>query len=213
MKTYVVLSIVLAAAVALAGASSAEEPAPPVAGKDKDGLAVATFAAGCFWCVESDFDKVDGVVETISGYTGGHTANPTYGEVGQGGTGHAEAVQLRYDPQQVTYERLLDHYWHNVDLVDGKGQFCDRGDQYRPVIFTHSEEQRRLAEESRARLERSGRFKQPIAVEIRPASAFSPAEDYHQGYYTKNPLKYKFYRYNCGRDRRLAELWGEAGDH
>jgi methionine-S-sulfoxide reductase len=191
-----------------AGALSAENSAPPAAA-ESEGLAVATFAAGCFWCVESDFDKVDGVVETISGFTGGHTKNPTYGEVGQGRTGHTEAVQLKYDPKKVSYEKLLDYYWHHVDLLDGEGQFCDRGNQYRPAIFTHTDEQKGLAEESKAALAEGGRFKQPIAVEITPASAFTPAEEYHQDYYKKNPLKYRYYRYSCGRDARIATLWGD----
>ncbi|HKZ97602.1 MAG TPA: peptide-methionine (S)-S-oxide reductase MsrA [Hyphomicrobiaceae bacterium] len=210
MKTHLFLSVAFAVALALAGASSAEEPAP---GAGKEGLAVATFAAGCFWCVESDFDKVEGVVETISGYTGGHTENPTYEDVGSGGTGHRESVAVTYDPKKVSYEQLLDHYWRHVDLLDGGGQFCDRGDQYSPAIFTHTGEQKRLAEESKAALQKSGRFKEPIAVEIIPASAFTPAEDYHQDYYRKNPLKYKFYRYNCGRDQRLAALWGKDATH
>jgi len=191
-----------------AAALSAENSAPPAAA-ESEGLAVATFAAGCFWCVESDFDKVDGVVETISGFTGGHTENPTYGEVGQGRTGHTEAVQLKYDPKKVSYEKLLDYYWRHVDLLDGEGQFCDRGNQYRPAIFTHTDEQKGLAEESKAALAEGGRFKQPIAVEIAPASAFTPAEEYHQDYYKKNPLKYRYYRYSCGRDARIATLWGD----
>jgi methionine-S-sulfoxide reductase len=195
--------------VAVAGTVSAEEPKPAPSGATQ-GLAVATFAGGCFWCVESDFDKVDGVVETISGFTGGHTKNPTYGEVGQGQTGHAEAVQLKYDPSKVSYEKLLDYYWRHVDLVDGGGQFCDRGNQYRPAIFTHTPEQKKLAEESKVALAKSGRFKEPIAVEIVPASAFTAAEDYHQDYYKKNPLKYRYYRYSCGRDARIATLWGDA---
>jgi methionine-S-sulfoxide reductase len=163
--------------------------------------------------VESDFDKVPGVVETISGFTGGHTPNPTYGEVGQGGTGHTEAVEIKFDPKKVTYDKLLDYYWRHVDLLDGQGQFCDRGDQYRPAIFTHGEEQRKLAEASKAALEKSGRFKKPIAVQIVPASAFTPAEDYHQDYHNKNPLKYRYYRFGCGRDKRITELWGDEPTH
>jgi peptide-methionine (S)-S-oxide reductase len=178
------------------------------------GLDVATFAAGCFWCVESDFDKVEGVVETISGYTGGHTANPTYELVGDGGTGHAEALRVTYDPAKVTYARLLDHYWRHVDFLDGTGQFCDRGDQYRPAIFTHTEEQKRLAEASKAALAKSHDFERPIAVEIVAAGDFTPAEDYHQDYYRKNPVKYRYYRTGCGRDARIARLWAhqEAED-
>lgn len=172
-------------------------------------LETATFSSGCFWCTESDFDKVKGVVETTSGYIGGKTPNPTYKQVSAGGTGHAEALQLKYDPSQVTYQQLLDVYWHNVDPLDGTGQFCDRGDQYRPAIFYHTEEQKRLAEESKAALEKSGRFKEPIAVEITAASTFTPAEDYHQDYYKKNPIQYFIYRHGCGRDARLEALWGK----
>jgi methionine-S-sulfoxide reductase len=182
------------------------------------GLEVATFAAGCFWCVESDFDKVEGVVETISGYTGGHTANPTYELVGNGGTGHAEALRVTYDPTKVTYAKLLDHYWRHVDFLDGDGQFCDRGDQYRPAIFTHNDEQKRLAEASKAALAKSHDFGKPIAVEIVPPGEFTPAEDYHQDYYKKNPAKYRYYRTGCGRDARIARLWAhvtseENADH
>jgi methionine-S-sulfoxide reductase len=192
----------LAAAVT-AGEGSAAKPA----------LATATFASGCFWCTEADFDKVEGVVETISGYTGGKTKNPTYELVGRGGTGHTEALQVKYDPNKVSYQKLLDYYWRHVDLLDGGGQFCDRGDQYRPAIFTHGEEQRQLAEASKAALEKSGRFKKPIAVEIVAAAEFTPAEDYHQDYHNKNPLKYRYYRYGCGRDARLEQLWGDEAGH
>ena len=171
--------------------------------------AVATFASGCFWCTESDFDKVPGVLKTISGYIGGRTKNPTYRQVSSGSTGHTEAVQVTYDPSKVTYQRLLDHYWRNVDLLDGKGQFCDRGNQYRPAIFTHTPEQKRLAQTSKKALQNSGRFSKPIAVKIHDATKFTPAEKYHQNYYKKNPLKYQYYRYGCGRDRRLQELWGK----
>jgi peptide-methionine (S)-S-oxide reductase len=176
-------------------------------------MAVATFAAGCFWCVEAAFDPVKGVVSTTSGYTGGHVANPSYGQVSSGTTGHKEAVRVVYDPRQTTYETLLDTYWRNVDPVDSRGQFCDKGDEYLPVIFYHTEEQKRLAEESKEALVKSKRFKQPITVKIEPAGVFYVAEDYHQDYYQKNPLRYKFYRYNCGRDARLEQLWGAASTH
>jgi len=172
-------------------------------------LEVATFGSGCFWCTEADFDKVEGVVETISGYMGGTTPNPTYEQVSSGTTGHAEVLQLKYDPARVTYEQLLDVYWRNVDPLDSGGQFCDRGSQYRPVIFYHNEEQKRLAEASKAALEASGRFKQPIVVEIAPASTFTPAEDYHQDFHLRNPLRYMVYRIGCGRDARLEALWGK----
>jgi peptide-methionine (S)-S-oxide reductase len=168
--------------------------------------AVATFAGGCFWCVEADFDKVEGVISTTSGYTGGKLANPTYEDVGRGGTGHTEAVEIVYDPAKVSYEKLLDVFWHNHDPLAKNRQFCDRGDQYRPAIFYHNAEQRRLAEASKAA--HQPRFKQPIQTEIAAAGPFYKAEEYHQDYYVKNPIRYKFYRYNCGRDARLEELWG-----
>ena len=168
--------------------------------------AVATFAGGCFWCVESDFDKVEGVMSTTSGYTGGTLANPTYQDVGHGGTGHAEAVEIVYDPAKVSYEKLLDVFWHNHDPLAKNRQFCDRGDQYRPAIFYHNDEQRRLAEATKAKHQQ--RFKQPIQTEIVAAGRFYKAEEYHQDYYLKNPVRYKFYRFNCGRDARLEELWG-----
>lgn len=208
------LSILLSAALALGALAAANLPsAPAKAGGTNSNLAEATFASGCFWCTESDFDKVDGVVETISGYTGGKTKNPTYETVGTGSTGHTEALLVRFDPAKVSYQKLLDYYWRHVDLLDGGGQFCDRGKQYRPAIFVHDEEQRRLAEASKAALDKSGRFDKPIAVEIVSASQFTPAEDYHQDYHLKNPLKYRYYRHGCGRDQRLEKLWGEGAGH
>jgi peptide methionine sulfoxide reductase msrA/msrB len=172
----------------------------------------ATFAGGCFWCVESDFEKVNGVVEAISGYTGGQKSNPTYQEVSAGVTGHAEAVQVTYDPAKITYKELLDVFWRHVDPTDDGGQFVDRGSQYRSAIFYHDEEQKRIAEESRAQLEKSGRFSGPVVTEIVPLTEFYPAEDYHQDYYTKNPLRYKLYRYGSGRDQFLNSTWNtEAG--
>jgi peptide methionine sulfoxide reductase msrA/msrB len=173
-------------------------------------LEQATFAAGCFWCVEAAFDKVPGVVETLSGYTGGRVPSPTYKQVSAGGTGHAESLQVTFDPQKVSYERLLEVYWRNVDPVDAGGQFCDRGSQYRPVIFYRDENQKRLAEESKRLIEASARLKMPIAVKIVPAETFYPAEAYHQGYHDKNPVRYKYYKWACGRERRLAEVWGEG---
>ncbi|MGD8261775.1 MAG: peptide-methionine (S)-S-oxide reductase MsrA [Desulfobacterales bacterium] len=172
-------------------------------------LKAATFAGGCFWCVESDFEKVDGVVEAISGYTGGQKPNPTYKEVSAGGTGHAEAVQVRYDPDKITYKELLDVFWRHVDPTDAGGQFVDRGSQYRPAIFYHDEEQKRIAEESRTELEKSGRFSKPIATEIVPITEFYTAEEYHQDYYRKNPLRYKFYRHGSGRNQFLKSTWGD----
>jgi len=171
-------------------------------------LKTATFAGGCFWCVESDFEKVDGVVEAISGYTGGQKPNPTYKEVSAGGSGHAEAVQVRYDPDKITYKELLEVFWRHVDPTDAGGQFVDRGSQYRAAIFYHDEEQKRIAEESRAELEKSSQFSKPIATEIVPLTEFYTAEEYHQDYYRKNPLRYKFYRYGSGRDQFLKSTWG-----
>jgi peptide-methionine (S)-S-oxide reductase len=171
-------------------------------------LEKATFAGGCFWCMEPPFDHLEGVISTTAGYTGGNKKNPTYEEVSSGTTGHAESVQILYDPSRISYARLLDVFWHNIDPTVKNRQFCDEGNQYRSAIFYHSEEQRRLAEESKKALEAAGRFKGPIYTEIRPASEFYPAEEYHQKYYQKNPLRYKFYRFNCGRDARLKELWG-----
>jgi peptide-methionine (S)-S-oxide reductase len=186
--------------------TEAAKPPPP-------GLAVATFAGGCFWCMEPPFDKLDGVIATTSGYTGGHLPNPTYAQVSAGTTGHAEAVQVVYDPAKVSYSQLLDVFWQNIDPHDATGQFCDRGSEYRPEIFVHDAEQRRLAEESKVALERSGRLKQPIVVKITPADTFYVAEDYHQDFYRKNPLRYSFYRYNCGRDQRLQAIWGAPATH
>jgi peptide-methionine (S)-S-oxide reductase len=172
-------------------------------------LATATFAGGCFWCMEPPFDKVDGVVSTISGYTGGQKVDPTYKEVSDGGTGHYEALQVRYDPSKVTYAQLLDIFWRNVDPLTADGQFCDKGSQYRAAIFVHDAEQRRLAEESKRKLVEAKRFEQPIVTEILPAATFYPAEEYHQDYYQKNPVRYRYYRYSCGRDARLKAVWGK----
>jgi peptide methionine sulfoxide reductase msrA/msrB len=168
----------------------------------------ATFAGGCFWCLESDFKKVEGVIEAVSGYIGGDTENPTYHEVSFGGTGHAEAVQVHYDPQKISYHELLDIFWRHVDPTDAGGQFVDRGSQYRPAIFYHDEEQKRLAQASKQALEQAGTFDKPIATEIVEIARFYPAEDYHQNYYKKNALRYKLYRQNSGRDHFLANVWG-----
>ncbi len=170
----------------------------------------AVFAGGCFWCMEPPFDKLDGVVSTTSGYIGGHVEEPTYKQVVGGRTGHAEAVQVVYDPARVSYQELLDVFWRNVDPVDARGQFCDKGDQYRSAVFYEGDDQKRAAEESKVSLEASGRFQEPIVTEIVPATTFYPAEDYHQDYYLKNPLRYKYYRFGCGRDRRLKKLWEDA---
>ncbi|WP_119458238.1 peptide-methionine (S)-S-oxide reductase MsrA [Rhodospirillaceae bacterium SYSU D60014] len=198
MKQRWILSLAFAA---LIGSSAA------LAQGAEDELGTAVFAGGCFWCVEEAFDKVEGVVETTSGYTGGTVEDPTYQQVSAGGTGHAEAVQVRYDPAEVGYAELLNVFWHNVDPFDAGGQFCDRGSSYRSAIFVATDEQKRLAEASRQEL--ADRFDRPVATEIVPADAFYPAEDYHQNYHDQNPLRYKFYKWNCGRAQRLEEIWGE----
>lgn len=180
-----------------------------VQGPEKPGLAVATLAAGCFWCTEADFDKVTGVVSTTSGYTGGTVANPTYQQVTTGRTGHAESVRVVFDPAVVSYEALLDHYWKNVDPFVANRQFCDSGNQYRPEIFFHNEAQRAAAEASKAKVQKM--FRQPIVVAITPAGPFYRAEEYHQDYYKKNSAQYRFYRFGCGRDRRLEEISAAAG--
>ena len=175
-----------------------------------DALEKATFAGGCFWCMEPPFSKLNGVTEVTSGYTGGAKVNPTYEEVSSGVTGHAEAVQVVYDPKKVTYEKLLDVFWRSADPTDAGGQFVDRGSQYRNAIFFHSETQRRLAEESKQALVKSGRFKdKPIVTEIVAASTFYPAEEYHQHYWKKSPVRYKYYRYRSGRDEFLDRVWGK----
>jgi peptide-methionine (S)-S-oxide reductase len=188
----------------LASAQAAKDQA------SRDRLAKATFAGGCFWCMEPPFDMLDGVIATTSGYTGGHKENPTYEEVSSGTTGHAEAIQITYDPGKISYGELLEVFWRNIDPTDGGGQFCDRGTQYRTAIFYHDAEQKRLAQQSRQSLIESKGFKE-VATEITAASTFYPAEEYHQDYHKKNPVRYKFYRYGCGRDKRLKELWGESG--
>ena len=171
--------------------------------------AKATFAGGCFWCMEEALDAVAGVRLSLSGYTGGRVKNPTYEQVSAGGTGHAEAVEVTYDASKVSYAQLLDVFWKNIDPTAGDRQFCDVGDQYRPAIFYHNDEQKQLAEASKRRIEQSGRFRK-VEVQIVPAGEFYIAEDYHQDYYLKNPLRYKYYRYACGRDARVEEVWGSA---
>ncbi len=188
------------------GRNTGSAQASPV---DTKNLAIATFAGGCFWCMEPPFEKLAGVVSVTSGYTGGHKSNPTYEEVSAGGTGHAESVQIVYDSTQISYAQLLQVFWHNIDPLAVNRQFCDGGSQYRSAIFYHNDEQRRLAEESKQKLEQIKKFDQPIVTEIVAASTFYKAEEYHQDYYKKNPVRYKVYRTGCGRDRRLKELWGE----
>jgi peptide-methionine (S)-S-oxide reductase len=201
------VAAVLGAATFLtaAGPGPAEKPAKPAAqGK----LAKATFAGGCFWCMEPPFDQLEGVVSTTSGYIGGRVKDPTYRQVSSGGTGHAEAVEVVYDPSKIGYRELLEVFWRNIDPLVKDRQFCDKGDQYRTAIFFHDEEQRRLAEETRAAVAK--RFDQPVQTEIVAATKFYPAEEYHQDYYEKNPVRYKLYRTGCGRDARLTELWGNG---
>jgi peptide-methionine (S)-S-oxide reductase len=195
----------LAACVGAAGAFAQTRPdtATPVAER-----AVAIFAGGCFWCMEPPFDKLEGVTATISGYIGGTAANPTYEQVTSGRSGHYEAVRIEYDPARVSYQRLLEVFWRNVDPVDATGQFCDKGPQYLSAIFVLDDTQRALAEASKAALERTGKLSGPIVTRILPAATFYPAEAYHQDYYLKNPLRYAFYRRGCGRDARLERLWG-----
>jgi peptide-methionine (S)-S-oxide reductase len=173
----------------------------------------AIFAGGCFWCMEAPFDRLPGVVSVTAGYTGGTKVNPTYEEVSAGWTGHAEAVQVLFDPRRISYAQLLDVYWHNVDPTVKDRQFCDTGHQYRSAIFYQGEEQHRVALKSRDLLEKSRPFREPIVTEITPAGAFYPAEEYHQHYYKKNPLRYTYYRSACGRDKRLRELWGGVAGH
>lgn len=176
----------------------------------QDDSAVAVFAGGCFWCTEADFDKLPGVLETTSGYIGGSIENPTYEEVSSGRTGHIEAVQVRFDPRQTSYAKLLEAFWPTIDPINGNGQFCDNGPQYRSAIFYLNAEQQHLAEASKTALAASRRLAQPIATEILAATPFYAAEDYHQDYHTKNPLRYNYYRHGCGRDQRLKELWGKT---
>ena len=200
MKTRHLCSLLCLLAATLAGGNS-------MAADDKR-HATATFAGGCFWCMEPPFDALDGVISTTSGYIGGHRQNPTYKEVSRGGTGHTEAVQVVFDPEKIGYVDLLDVYWRNIDPTDATGQFCDKGSQYRSEIFYHDEQQKQLAEMSKQALVELKPFAGDIVTGISPATVFYPAEDYHQDYYLKNPVRYKFYRYGCGRDQRLEQLWG-----
>jgi len=172
-------------------------------------LQKATFAGGCFWCMQPPFEKLDGVKEVVSGYTGGITVNPTYEQVSSGGTGHLESIEVTYDPTKVSYEKLLDVFWRQINPTDPGGSFVDRGSSYKSAIFYHTDEQKKLAEASRNKLQRSGRFDKPIATEIRTAGPFYRAEDYHQDYWKKNPVRYKFYRYNSGRDQYIEKVWGK----
>lgn len=199
--------IALIVGVVLPGAALAEQDVAGTA-MPATNYETAVFAGGCFWCVESDFDKVPGVVETISGYTAGHTLNPTYEEVSAGGTGHTEAVQVVYDPAKVSYKALTDGFWHTIDPTTADRQFCDRGSQYRSAIFYSTPEQKQIVEQSKREVEKTKSFKAPIVTEITQATTFYPAEEYHQGYYKRNPIRYNYYRHSCGRDKRLEQLWG-----
>ncbi len=188
--------------------------ASAVVADEAEELARATFAGGCFWCMEPPYDKLDGVVETISGFSGGHVSNPSYDEVVRGGTGHLEVVQVVYDPAVVSYEQLLYVFWRNIDPFQADGQFCDRGSIYRSAIFVHDEDQRQAALASLDEVTLLGLADEPIDTRILTFEAFYPAEEYHQGYYLKNPVRYRYYRWRCGRDQRLEALWGsEAGGH
>jgi peptide-methionine (S)-S-oxide reductase len=208
-RTFAAITLIAAIGAVFAlgyGRAIAQAPAPKAQTTE-----VATFAGGCFWCVESDFDKVEGVISTVSGYMGGKTPNPTYKEVSNGGTGHLEVVQVTFDPAKVSYKKLVEHFWRTIDPYDAGGQFCDRGESYTTAIFTLTPEQKKIAEESKAELAKNGPLKQPIATVVRDAGPFTAAEDYHQDFYIKNPARYKFYRYGCGRDQRLETIWGKAG--
>ncbi|MDA0206274.1 MAG: peptide-methionine (S)-S-oxide reductase MsrA [Acidobacteria bacterium] len=185
-----------------------------VSAEEKKKTETAVFAGGCFWCMEPPYDALDGVISTTSGYTGGSKKDADYRKVSAGGTGHFEALEVKYDPSKVSYAELLEVFWHNIDPLDGRGQFCDKGSQYLSAIFPSNDEERALAEASKAAVAPAGGGTDAIKTQILAASAFYPAEDYHQDYYQKNPVRYKFYRWNCGRDQRLKQLWGDdAGGH
>jgi peptide-methionine (S)-S-oxide reductase len=202
LRRFCLLLVIAAAAIATAPAYAQTKPVA--------GLETAIFAGGCFWCMEPPYDQLPGVVSTTSGYIGGHTKDPTYQQVSAGTTGHTEAVQVVFDPKKVSYQKLLEVFWRNIDPTTPNAQFCDHGSQYRSGIFFLGEEQHRLAVASREQVERTKPFREPIVTEITRATTFYPAEDYHQDYYKKNPLRYKFYRANCGRDSRLEQLWGKS---
>lgn len=205
------VGVVLAAGIAGIRNTPTATEAKDIAMDDQH-LETAVFAGGCFWCVESDLEKVDGVADVVSGYAGGHVENPTYQQVSAGGTGHLEVVQVRYDPEKVDYETLLGVFWRHVDPTDPGGQFVDRGDQYRTAIFYKNPDQKQKAEASKAALAASGRFDKPIATEILPLGKFYPAEEYHQDYYKKSSIRYKYYRWNSGRDQFIDKVWGEERD-
>ncbi len=204
------LLIVIVLAVGCQSANGDKQEVKDVMETTNTQVRTATFAGGCFWCTEADFEKIPGVVKVISGYTGGSKDKPTYEEVSAGKSGHVEAVQVYYDPGQITYNQLLDVFWRDVDPTDGGGQFVDRGSQYRSVIFYQNDDQRQAAEKSKEALNKSGRFDKPVTTEILPLGKFYEAEDYHQDYYRKNPLRYKYYRHGSGRDQFLEKVWGNG---
>ncbi|HEX8622374.1 MAG TPA: peptide-methionine (S)-S-oxide reductase MsrA [Allosphingosinicella sp.] len=203
--------ILLVALVLLGAALLLVRPDSPAAAPPSGKLASAVFAGGCFWCTEADFDKIPGVVSTTSGYAGGRIANPTYEQVSAGGTGHIESVKVVYDPARVSYQTLVARFFRTVDPLDGAGQFCDRGSQYRTAIFVANAAERRVAEATKGRA--AALLGKPVATLILPAPPFYPAETYHQDYYRKNPVPYRYYRYRCGRDARLTAVWGKSAGH
>lgn len=198
--SYLAIGVCMFGAVAVSPSDSAGEAPPP---------AKAYFAGGCFWCMEEAFEKVEGVVSVVSGYMGGTLSDPTYEQVSAGRTGHAEAVEISYDPSKVSYQKLLEAFWRNIDPVTPNAQFCDHGSQYRSAVFYGTEEEQRFSEESKSTIERSKRFSAPIVTQLVKASTFYPAEEYHQDYYKKNPVRYKYYKFSCGRAQRLEALWGK----
>ena len=199
-------NVVVLAALTLPGAAVTQtaQPGGPAAGQ-----AIATFAGGCFWCMEEAYEKLAGVSAVVSSFMGGSVPNPTYKQVSGGSTGHAEVVQVTFDPAKVSYQQLIDWFWVNIDPADASGQFCDKGSEYRSGIFFHGEEQKQIAQSSKEKLQGSGRVKGPIATEITAAGPFYPAEDYHQGYYEKSSARYQYYKYGCGRAARLEQIWGK----
>ncbi len=199
--SYFAIGVCMFGTVAVSPPGSAVEAAAP---------AKAYFAGGCFWCMEEAFEKVEGVVSVVSGYMGGTVSDPTYEQVSAGRTGHAEAVEISYDPSKVSYQKLLEAFWRNIDPVTPNAQFCDHGSQYRSAVFYGTEEEQRLSEESKSTIERSKRFSAPIVTQLVKASTFYPAEEYHQDYYKKNPVRYKYYKFSCGRVQRLEALWGKS---
>jgi peptide-methionine (S)-S-oxide reductase len=207
LVAFLLVLVLAGAAVAVWAQRGGRTPAPATAHTAE--VATAVFAGGCFWCTESDFDHMAGVISTTSGYTGGRVANPTYEQVSAGGTGHFEAVRIVYDPRRISYQQLVARYFRTVDPLNGGGQFCDHGDQYRTAIFVANPAERRIAEAIKAQVQRQ--LRQPVATLVVARAPFYPAEEYHQDYYRKNPVRYRFYRWNCGRDQRLGQVWGRSG--